>query len=358
MVDAIRSQPNTAAFLKTLRMAAGILARVALAGVAAGAAQADAAQTIWFQQPSATLAQNFRVAHSTDTVRLPPGTFTVHQWQPNPFSATQDDAPATWNMAGYTGLSVPVPLSQSEAGVQNKIGSTGVQLYQGTVGINLNSRDFSATGTANNLVGIMPGYKFPDLSHRPFAQPNATLVYSVDMQVVTATVTRPLNNPKYNGDAYVALDLRFVDTTHPQSMAITVCASAFSVYGSQLANTGYAPAGGGNVLVKTSINPGSPFISMVPGTAAFRNTVWSGFKTFAISLTADNLGAAILAIQADAALLSSLGLTSASYSRNPSDYILSEVHVNSELNYAGRGTYTSGSVQMGLSIRNMKVVLQ
>lgn len=334
-------------------------AALGLASLAGGVTQAAAAQTIWFQQPSATLANNFTV-HGTpeQAAQGPDGYFTVTQWQPNPFSKNGVDTAATWNMATLTGLSVPGPLSQSQASVRNAIGATGVQIYQGTVGINLDSRDFSATGTPGALVGIMPGYQFADTAHMPFAQAGTTLVFSTQMQVVSTALRRPPNNPKYNGAAYVAMDLRFVDTTHPNTVAITVAASAFSNHGSHVGNLGFDAAGGGRIIMKTVIDPSSPYLTVLPGTTLFQNTVWTGFRPFAAAMTAANLSATIRAIQADGALLSGLGLTAASFSSNPADYALTDVHINSELNYNGPGTYVGGSVQIGLSVQNMMAALQ
>lgn len=332
-----------------------MLALAILTGPAAGSA---AAQTIWFQQPTATLAQNFSVNKTTEQAAAPPaGFFTVTQWQPNPYTTTHVDMPVIWNMGSYTGLPVPIPRGQYQAGILNRIGSTGVQFYQGAIGINLNSADFSVAGTPGFLVGIMPGYQFPDLAHIPFALAGTVLVFSVQMQVVSTSLTRPPNNPKYNGAAYVALDLRFVDLTHPNSKAITISVGAFSNHGAHQPSLGYEAVGGGHIIVKTSVAPASPYNTVVPGTAGFQTAVWTGFQTFAAGLTAANLAASIQAVQADTALLSSLGLTAASYSANPADYALTDIHVNSELNYAGPAAYVGGSVQMGLTVQNMQVVL-
>jgi len=199
---------------------------------------AHASQT-WFQQPPLTLANTFQVSGAPQ-----PGTFRVIQHQPNPLNSIGNDVPVTWDMTKFTGLKVPRPLSPNETGTVNRGGATGVQIYNNIIGINLNSRDFSATGTPGALVGIMPDYKFPNASYRPFAQAGATVVFSADMQVVTAVRTPPAHNPSYNGQGYVGLDLLFIDTTHPQSIPITVTAQVFAMHGAPPENIGYTDQGG------------------------------------------------------------------------------------------------------------------
>ena len=324
---------------------------ITLALFAAGPAHAS---QVWFQQPTVSIGGTFQVAKGPQ-----PGKFSVIQWQPNPLTSNHQDVPVTWNIAKYTGLAVPAPLSPNQAGTANRIGSTGVQMSGNTIGININSLDFSPTGTWGHLVGIMPNYVFPNTSYRPFAQAGTTLVFSTDLQVVSAALTPPAGaGSTYTGQAYVDMDLRIIDTSHPATPPITISVGAFAMHGAPRENVGYTSQGGGRILLNTSISPTSRFVTPVPGTQPYQSKVWTGFRTFATGLTAANLTNGLAAIRADSALLRSLGLTAASYSTNPADYALQEVHINSEVNYAGRNAYTGGSVQMGLAVRNILVTLQ
>jgi hypothetical protein len=337
---------------RDLSFGRGIPMVLCLATLASFAGATVATSQTLFQQPAISL-QNFQVAHGPQ-----PGVFTIVQWQPNPFTADHNDVPVTWAMNQTTGLAVPAPLSASQAGTANRIGSTGVQIYNNTVGINLNSLDFSPTGTNGNLVGIMPAYTFPDTSVRPFQQPGSTLVFSMEMQVPYAVATPPANNPSYKGQAYVGMDMLFQDMSHPTSPQISVTVGTFAMHRAPPENIGFTTQGGGRILIKTSLGA-TGFSTPIPGSQGYQSQTWTGFRSFAAGVTTANFSNGIQAIRNNTVLLSSLGLTADSYSTNVADYALVAFHLNPELNYAGgSSSYTGGSVQMGLSVRNFRVALQ
>jgi hypothetical protein len=334
------------------RLGRGIAIALCLATLAPFAGATPAASQILFQQPAISL-QNFQVAHGPH-----PGVFTIVQWQPNPFTTDNNDVPATWAMSKVTGFVLPAPRSASQVGTANRIGSTGVQIYNNTIGISLNSLDFSPTGTIGNLVGIMPGLVFPDTSIRPFQMAGNTLVFSVDMQVPTAIVTPPPDNPKYKGQAYVGMDMLFQDMSHPTSPQISVTVGAFAMHGAPPENIGFTTQGGGRILIKTSLGATS-FSTPIPGSQGYQSAIWTGFRSLAAGISTANFSNGIQAIQNSTDLLTSLGLTAASYSTNMADYALIAFHLNCELNYAGgTAVYAGGAVQMGLSARNFQVVVQ
>lgn len=310
---------------------------------------------VWFSQPQATLAGNF-LGHKPGK----PGVFQVTQFQPNPNTADHGDVPVDWDMSGVTGLVAPPPLAAIEAGTVNRAGATGVQMAGDTIGISLNSLEFSGPGSNLSSLGVMPNYTFADLLHKPFAIPGATLVFSIDMQVPTYHVTQPASGSGYHGHGFIGMDLRFVDTTHPKSLPITLCVNAFAPHPATPERIGYTAEGKGRILMHTSLLPGNQFITVVPDTAPRQQAPWRGFKTFAVGFTAANLQAGLAAIRQELALLNSVGLQANDYSSNPADYALQEVHLNSEIDFIDPppAIYNGGSVQMGLSERHMKVVVQ
>jgi hypothetical protein len=218
--------------------------------------------------------------------------------------------------------------------------------------------DFSPTGTNGYLVGIMPAYTFPDTSIRPFQASGNTLVFSVDMQVPTAVRTTPPDNPSYKGQGYVGMDMLFQDMSHPTSPQISLTVGAFAMHRAPPESIGFTTQGGGRILIKTSLGA-TGFSTPIPGSQGYQSAVWTGFLSFAAGVSTANFSNGIQAIQNSTDLLSSLGLTAASYSTNMADYALVAFHLNCELSYAaGQTTYTDGAVQMGVSVRNFLVSLQ
>jgi hypothetical protein len=327
---------------------------LSLAAMAPFTASPVGAGQILFQQPPISLQNNFQVHQGPQL-----GQLKIVQWQPNPFTANQNDVPVTWAMNLVTGLAVPAPLSASQAGTANRQGSTGVQIYNGAIGIHLNSKDFSRTGTPGNLVGIMPTYKFPDASIRPFQLPGSTLVYSVDLQVPLAVKTPPANNPGYTGQAYVGMDMLFQDMSHPNSPQVAVTVGTFAMHGAAPEYIGFTTQGGGQILIKSSLATNSIFSTIMPGSQGYHSQTWKGFRSFAVGITTANFTNGLNAILNDTTLLTTLGLSASDYSTNMTDWALIGFHLNPELNYAGRsGIYTGGSVEMGLAARNFQIVLQ
>jgi len=308
------------------------------------------------QQPPLTLAQDFRVSV---TGGPPAGKFTVMQWQANPLTTSGLDVPVTWMLSRMTGVAPPPPFSVSQAGVANHAGATGVQIVGATIAAYMNSLDFSAKGTAQNLVGIFPTYTFSGTPVLPFAQ-GKTLVYALQAQVPTAIVTPPASNPGYTGTAYIGLDLTFQDTTHAATPAITLAIHAFAYPHAAAPESIGAFGGAGRLLAQTSLDPASAYSTMLPTSQPFQPQPWSGFRTLQAGVTPQNFTAVLAGIRASVALLQSAGLTPADYSAAPADYSLTQFHVNAELNYAGGTTaaYTGGSVQMGYAVRNIRVSLQ
>jgi hypothetical protein len=337
-----------------------VLWRVAMLALLslAGASPASAGQVL-VAEPNLTLSQNFLVAATRGP---PPGQFMVVQWQPNPLTASGLDVPVTWMMNRYTGFAAPPPFSVSQAGTANRIGSTGMQVSGKTIGINLNSLDVSQNGTTQNLLGIFPAYTFPASQVvLPFAQASKTLVFTMQAQVPTASVTPPPNNPAYSGNAHIGMDMLFRDTIHPATPAITFIVHTFAYgYGTVPAESIGFETAVQNILVNSSLDGGSTYATMLPNSQGFQTQPWTGFRTFTAGITAVNFAAAIKAIQGSTTLLASLALAPGSFSTNPANYSLVQFHINSELNYAGGVTkvYSGGSVQMGLSIRNIQVSLQ
>jgi hypothetical protein len=324
----------------------------ALAAIIAASSPAPA-QTL-FRQPQITLGNSFAVGRP----KLP-GTFGMVQWQPNPLTVDHQDVPVSWNMNAATGLAVPPPMDASQAGTRNRVNATGIQIYNGEIGINLNSKDFSPTGTLGNLVAIMPNILFADASIRPFATPGRTLVYSLQLQVPTAVVTPPANNPGYKGNPYIGMDMLFQDMSHPNSPQVSVTVNTFALHRAPPENIGFTTQGGGRILIKTGLVPGNLFSTLMPGSTAYQGATWRGYKPFSVGITDANFAAGIAAIQSNAVLLTGLGITAADYSANLADWALLGFHLNAELNYAaGLPIYTGGSVRMGLAVKDISLILQ
>ena len=309
------------------------------------------------QQPPLTLAANFRNVASGGP---PPGQFTVMHWQANPFTATGLDVPVTWMMGRMTGVFPPPPYSAAQAGVANRVGATGVQIKGATIGAYLNSLDFSPTGTLQNLVSIMPTYTFTGSPALPFAG-GKTLIYAMQAQVPTVTITPPANNPAYKGSGYIGMDITFKDNTHPATPPITMTIQSFAYpHPAAPEKVGFETATG-RVLVQTALDPASRYVTLPPTSQPFQPEPWIGFRSLQAAITPANFAAVLAAIQASGPFLASVGLKPADFSTRAADYALFQFHINAEINFAGdtaAGAYAGGSVQMGYALRNIRVSLQ
>jgi hypothetical protein len=291
-----------------------------------GGTSTSDATTLFTQPQEVGIAGKLAVPPATHTA-VPVGTFTLVLWQPNPFQAQGLLVPTGWDAGSQTGFTPSNP-STAQLGFQDLPGTSTAQMEGDTVGAYINSQDLSPSTTDQKMM-ITPEFMFPSGSQPiPFASAQTVLHGALDLQVPTAV----------GSDVYVNADLLFED---PSGVRISISASIFRNGGAaEVAGTGYdSPSN--TYMLNSPLGVDQRFITQASTSASATGTTWSGFRHFEWSMS-------------EAQFVSALQYLVAAFpgqvtSTDPSQYVLTEVHLNAEFHTQGQ------PAELGWSMRRLNL---
>jgi hypothetical protein len=303
----------------------------------AAGAQANAAPTVLFAQPSMDgIVNNFFVPPAEH--RPPPvGIFSLLLWQPNPNREDGELVPTEWAAGEKTGFYASLPLARHQAGFRNAQGSSTVQADGDTVGAYINSTDLPA-GSHQFKMMITPQIIFaPADQVRPYEQSGRALVVSLELQVPTA-----VDGHNDGSDTYVNADLVFVDRNRNTKIS----------YGCNLFFNGHPhrrPVGNialdldtQNTMINSALGWQHDWLTAL-GSSASQSAPWKGWKAFNFAITEKNFASALAALNQKN--------PDARASVNPADYTLVQFHLNAELHFK------TSAAELGWSMRHAKIVI-
>jgi hypothetical protein len=321
--------------------AAAVLALTSLlAGCLASSAraQASAAPTTLFTQPSLEgVTNNFFVPPAE---HRPPrvGIFTLILWQPNPNRQDGELVPTDWSAGEKTGFYPSAPVGSHQAGFRDVRGTSTVQAEGDTVGAYINSTDLTA-GSHQFKMMITPQIIFaPADQVRPYEQAGRAVVVSLELQVPTA-----IDAHNDGSDTYVSADLVFVDRNRSTRIS----------YGCNLFFNGHPrrrPVGNialdldtQNTMINSAVGLQNDWLTALSSSAVSQSVPWKGWKAFNFAITENNFVSALAALnQKNPGVHASV---------NPADYTLVQFHLNAELHFK------TSAAELGWSMRRAKILI-
>ncbi len=284
-----------------------------------------------FEQPSESgIANNIFVAHVTKA-GMPKGTFDMVLLQPDPLTSNGYLVPTSWNAGSKTGF-VPTSPSTAQRGFLNKVGTSTAQLEGDTVGAYINSKDLPTTLT-NQLMMISPQYIFPaGVAPVPFGSSTSVLNGELDLQIPTAV-----------GKAtYISADLSFLD---PNGLRISYSINLFhneAPKALKLATAYDAPER--FYILDTPLQADQPqYITLAKGSMSATGTPWVGYRHFQWSIDQAQFVAGIKYLSSQ--------FPGKITSTDPTQYVLTEVHLNAEFHYS------PAPAELGWSMKGLKLWL-
>jgi hypothetical protein len=249
-------------------------------------------------------------------------------WQPNPDLSNGQLVPTVWDAGAQTGFTPSSPLSATQLGFQNKVGTSTAQMGSDVVGAYLNSADLPSSTPGQKMM-ITPQFIFESGSEpMPFASSNSTLSGSMDLQIPTAV----------GADTYVVADLLFVG---PNGVRVSYGVEIFhNGEASSRVGSGYdAPSN--SYMLNSPLGIDQRFVTQVQGSAAWTGTPWLGWQTFQWSISEAQFVAALNYLVTE--------FPGKVQSTDPTQYALAEVHLNAEFHYQ------PAPAELGWSMHGWKV---
>lgn len=319
---------------------------LALAGFSA--ARASGSTTTLVRQPSYTdgIASHFSVSGVVPPY-TPTDVFYLHANQASPFTSNGNFVPVSWDAASKTGLVCPparrlwqrgiwVPPSVPNGGTA--VGHSAAQIYGGGVGAYLNSADL-IDGSPYNRMMIAPTFTFGTPSS-PFASSTAELMVLLDLQVPTATDFHAGNL----SNTYIRYDLLFTCQQTGGRLSLSCQLFANNEYPTE--DSANFDVGTSSVIIAPLVSPLGKLVTLQAGSAVYQPLPWSGWKTFAFSMSQSQFASALKKAQPVARQ------HHVTLNTNPADYVLSATHLNAELHYSKKMPAT-----LGWSMRNLTLTL-
>ncbi len=251
--------------------------------------------------------------------------------------AQADSATVTWNVGQYTGLAAN---SAYQRGPNNNTGATAVQALDNVVGIWINSASVPYSG---DLIPITPAYWWlPSTGPRPWVIPGSELSFSFELQV-------PYAARQGAGEVYVDGYFLFQDSA---GNSLWYGAHIFDLrppfpeaYFALDLGTGIpilsTPLG---ASIFSSYFYGPSYIHLGPGSNAFQQSAWTGYRYFDFRISRIEFEDALYRVRA----------SYPNYSNDPASYRITHINFNPEV--APRGeTGENGSGQIGMSVRYIQV---
>jgi len=243
--------------------------------------------------------------------------------------AQAGSATVTWNVGQYTGFSAS---SAYQRGPINNPGATAVQALDNVVGIWINSGSVPYSG---RVIPITPAYWWPpSAGPQPWVIPGAELSFSFELQA-------PYAARQGAGQVYADAYFLFQDS-----------AGNSFWYGAHVFDL--RPPFTGALLfldpvtelpvLSSSLLSGSSYLHLGPGSNAFQQQTWTGYRYFDFRISRTEFENALNRVREDYP----------SYSNDPADYRIAHINFNPEV--APRGnTGGAGEGQIGMSVRYIQV---
>ncbi len=268
--------------------------------------------TILFQQPQESgITGHLLVPTATHTAPSK-GAFELVLWQPNPYVSNGELVPTTWDAGAQTGFTPSSPLSTTQLGFQNKVGTSTAQMGGDIVGAYLNSNNLPSSPAGQKMM-ITPQFIFePGTEPVPFASSNSSLRASMDLQIPTAV----------GADTYVVADLLF---TGPNGVRVSYGVVIFHNGQTRSSvGSGYdAPSN--SYMINSPLGVDQRFVAQVQGSASFTGTPWLGWQHFEWSISPAQFVAALNYLDAE--------FPGKVQSTDPTQYVLAQVHLNAEFHF-------------------------
>jgi len=295
-------------------------------GTGSGAAN-PGAPTILFEQPQDNgIGGHFFVPLAAQGSR-PKGEFALVLWQVDPFTPNGELVPTSWDAGSKTGFTPSTTLNV-QLGFRDMPGTTTAQMDGDVVGAYLNSEDLPSAPVGQKMM-ITPEYVFlSGTEPMPFASSNAVLNSSMDVQIPVAV----------GKDTYVNADFLFID---PNGTHVSYGIKLFhNGVANPTVSTGYDPPTNG-YIIDPPLGPDQRFVSAASGSALSTGTPWTGWQHFEWSITQSQFVAALNYLAA--------AFPAVAISVDPTQYVLSEVHLNAEFHFQ------PDPAELGWSMRGWKV---
>lgn len=242
----------------------------------------------------------------------PIGVFEMILWQPNPSSSDGQLVPTDWNAASMTGFAPASPLNSMQLGFQNAAGTSTAQMDGDTVGAYLNSADLPGSPVDQKMM-ITPQFTFTAGSEPvPFASAGSTLGASMDLQIPVAS----------GPSTYVLADFLFLG---PGGLRISYGIKIFTYDDAPSVVGGVYDPPSGSYQLNSPLIADQLYVTLAPGSAAATGTPWVGWQHFAWSISQAQFIAALTYLASE--------YPSLSLSTDPSQYVLSELHLNAEMHF-------------------------
>jgi hypothetical protein len=293
-----------------------------------GTSGGSSSATILFEQPlESGIAGHLFVPPATHTPP-PTGVFELILWQPNPTSPDGQLVPTEWDASSQTGFIQSSPLSVTQLGFQNKVGTSTAQMDGDTVGAYLNSDDLPSSPAGQKMM-ITPQFSFlPGSEPVPFSSSNSSLSASMDLQVPTAV----------GDDTYILADFLFVD---PNGVRISYGVKLFTNGTTHsLVGSSYN-VDGNSYQLNSPLGVDQQFVTKAPDSPSTAGAPWLGWQHFEWSINQSQFVAALNYLVTQ--FPGKVQLT------DPTQYVLAEVHLNAEFHFQ------PAPAELGWSMREWKI---
>jgi len=283
--------------------------------------------TVVFDQPlESGISTGLWVAPATH-MGVPKGTFQLVLWQSDHYTSNGLPVPTAWDAGSQTGFTPSSP-STAQLGFQNKPGTSTAQMEGAVVGAYLNSRDMPTSLTSQKMM-ITPEYRFAAGSMPvPFASSTSILASSMELQIPVAV----------GKQTYVNADLLFVG---PNGEHVSYGIKLFhNGVNSATTSTGYDVPTNGYIL-DAPLGSNQQFVTKASTSASSTGTPWSGWQHFEWSISQTQFVAALHQLAAT--------YPGKVQSTDPTQYVLTEVHLNAEMHFL------SSPAELGWSMKDWKL---
>lgn len=262
---------------------------------------------------------------------------------PKPTCTESENAvanPIQWDVGTYTGFRPPAPVGAWQRGrldLGAEIGASAMQLQGTTAGVLTNTWSFDHTspvvGGGPNVVYAIT-YSSPA---SPFLHPTSALTLQAFVRLPWATSWK-------GGIGQLSFFFYLRDVTTGRDFAYVL-----AIWDSRSPGDGNGTEFVGHdtqvSFVSSPLRSGTKFSTLSPFSAAMRNTVtWTGADFFRVHVPATKLLDAVAAIEEKA--------PGATFSRRPSDYVLTHVGILQEVFV---GTDPETNMSMGASFTDVSV---
>jgi hypothetical protein len=319
-------------------------------------------QIVLFQQPelSGVVGEDGRsnlLFPAATHTPLPTDRFFLAVWERNPKRPDGLAVPTKQEMSAKTGLHINAPHSNyqsSFADAGDKVSTA--QIYGDAVGAYLNSGDLRNGQphgrNSDPTFLITPGIQFsaqppngPSKQSQVFQDEASSLTMSMELQVPTA-----VDEGAYSGcSTYVFMDIGFLQkgTKNKISYNIGLFFHDQSWQAGRAKVTTFYDPRSHYFVLGAPLAPDNPYVTVGGGSTPEQGKPWAGFRPFIYKITYDEFGRALEKLAQD--------FPADSLSRHPEDYVLTDLHLNAEIQYL-RCRQPNRPVELGWSMRRQKLV--